>query len=127
MLIKVLRFIVAMALLFAMLYLGKLLNLLIPIGIADSIWGLLLLFVLLLLKIIKLQWVLPASRPMIRYMAIFFLPICSGIIEQTDILHQHLNALIFANFFSAVLSLVLIGYLAQWLFTREQQGEVEDE
>ncbi|VTR62299.1 putative effector of murein hydrolase LrgA [Actinobacillus pleuropneumoniae] len=37
----------SLALLFAMLYGGKLLGILIPIGISESIWGMLLLFYLL--------------------------------------------------------------------------------
>ncbi|MGX2947323.1 CidA/LrgA family protein [Frederiksenia canicola] len=127
MLIKILRFIVGLALLFLMLYLGRLVNQLFPIGIPESIWGLLILFSLLLTNILKIQWVSPASRPILRYMTLFFLPICSGIIEQMDMLHQHLNALILANFLSAVLSLVLIGYLAQWLFSQEQKQEHVDE
>lgn len=122
--VKVLRFLVALALLFLVLHLGGIFSRLLPIGMPDSIWGLLLLLSLLLLKVVKIQWVLPASRPLLRYMTLFFLPICSGIIDYIPTLEQHLNTLILANFFSTVLSLVLIGWLAQWLFER---GEQENE
>lgn len=122
-LIKSLRFIVALALLFLMLYLGKLMAWLVPIGISESIWGLLILFSLLVLNIIKVEWVIPATRPLLRYMALFFLPICAGIIEQTEILSLHLNSLVLANFISTVFSLIIIGYLAQWLFNKEMQDD----
>ncbi|MGX3066189.1 CidA/LrgA family protein [Ursidibacter arcticus] len=123
MLIKSLRFIVALTLLFLMLLLGQWLNILLPIGIPDSIWGLLLLFSLLVLKIFKIQWIAPASRPLTRYMTLFFLPICSGIIEQIDVLNQYLQALFIANFLSTVGCLIIIGYLAQWLFERGGQQD----
>ncbi len=123
MLVKSLRFIVALTLLFLMLYLGKLMNWLIPIGIAESIWGLLILFTLLVLNVVKVEWVMPATRPLLRYMALFFLPICAGIIEQSDILSLHLHSLVLANFVSTVLSLIVIGYLAQWLFNKDVQDD----
>lgn len=120
---KLLRFCVALGLLCLMLYLGKGLAWLVPIGISESIWGLLLLFGGLTLGFIKLNWVLPASRPLLRYMTLFFLPICAGIVEQTEVLLAHLNALVMANFLSAVLSLVVIGYFSQWLFSRSVKRE----
>lgn len=123
MLVKSLRFIVALTLLFLMLYLGKLMNWLIPIGIAESIWGLLILFTLLVLNVVKVEWVMPATRPLLRYMVLFFLPICAGIIEQAEILSLHLHSLVLANFVSTVLSLIVIGYLAEWLFSKEVQDD----
>lgn len=123
MLVKSLRFIVALTLLFLMLYLGKLMNWLIPIGIAESIWGLLILFTLLVLNVVKMEWVMPATRPLLRYMVLFFLPICAGIIEQAEILSLHLHSLVLANFVSTVLSLIVIGYLAEWLFSKEAQDD----
>lgn len=123
MLIKSVRFIVALVLLFLMLYLGKLMNWLIPIGIAESIWGLLILFSLLVMNLVKVEWVMPATRPLLRYMALFFLPICAGIIEQYDILSLHIQSLVLANFISTVLSLIVIGYLAEWLFSKEMQDD----
>lgn len=121
MMIKVIRFIVALVLLFGMLYLGKWISHLFPVGIPDSIWGFLILFSLLVLKIVRVEWIFPASRPILRYMTLFFLPVCAGIMEQTEVLKVHLNALIFSNFLSTALSLIAIGYLAQWLFDREKK------
>ncbi|QGM80360.1 CidA/LrgA family protein [Otariodibacter oris] len=127
MLIKALRFIVGLALLFLMLYLGKLLSLLIPIGIPESIWGMLILFTSMVIGLIKVTWVLPASTPLTRYMTLFFLPICAGVVDQFDMLNQHVDSLIFANFFSTMLSLILLGYLAQKLFTHKAENGEEDE
>lgn len=121
--IKIIRFIVALALLFLMLHLGKIISQLIPIGISDSIWGLLILFILLVSKIIKTEWVMPASKPLLRYMALFFLPICLSIVEQTEILKRNINVIVFGNLFSTIIALVIIGLLAQWLFKEEQNNE----
>lgn len=120
---KIGRFCLALGLLWSMLYAGKALAWLVPIGISESIWGLLLLFSGLVCGVVKLDWVLPASRPLLCYMTLFFLPICAGIVEQTDVLLTHIQALVVANFLSAVLSLVVIGYFAQWLFSRSVKRE----
>ena len=92
MLLKITRTLLSLCLLFAMLYLGKGLSILLPIGIPDSIWGLLLLFTSLVIGIVKVEWVTPAARPLTRYMTIFF---------------------------STMVSLVLIGLFAQWVFHRK--------
>ncbi|MCT8683185.1 CidA/LrgA family protein [Glaesserella parasuis] len=53
MLIKLLRFIIAITILFLLLYLGKVLSPLIPIRIPESILGMLLLFIWIASKLIK--------------------------------------------------------------------------
>lgn len=124
MLLKTIRFSVALLFLFVMLYLGRLVSIFLPIGIPDSIWGLLILFVLLVSNAVKISWIMPATRPMLRYMTVFFLPVCAGIIEQIEPIKSHLHSLLLANFISSVLSLILLGILAQWLF---KQVEADDE
>lgn len=121
--LKVVRFIVALIMLFIILYLGRFVSLLIPIGIPDSIWGLLILFGLLVANVIKVEWVMPATKPLLRYMTLFFLPICAGIVEQSEVLMLHLSPLLISNLLSSLLSLVVIGYLAQWLFKQEENDD----
>lgn len=115
MLYRISRFLIALSILFAALYLGKGLLLLFPLGISESILGLLILFSLLLLKIIRLEWLLPATQPILRYMALFFLPICAGITDQTELLVEHFNALFVATVLSTIITLIAIGKLAQRL------------
>lgn len=114
------RMLASLALLFAMLYLGKLITSLFPIGIPDSILGMLILFGCLVLGIVKIEWVTPSARPLTRYMTLFFLPICAGLIEHFDLLRQNLNTFVLATALSTLVSIVLIGIFAQWLFHRKR-------
>lgn len=116
------RFLIALGILFAALYLGKGLLMLFPLGISESILGLLILLSLLLLKIVRLEWVLPATQPILRYMALFFLPVCAGIIDQTELLVQHFNSLLVATVLSTVITLLVIGKLAQYLLKDDTHG-----
>lgn len=118
MLFKAIRVLLSLALLFLMLYLGKLLAVLFPIGISDSIWGMLLLFLCLVLGLVKVEWITPSARPLTRYMTIFFIPVCAEIIEHTDVLKTHFVSFVLANMISTLFSLVCIGLFAQWAFHR---------
>lgn len=89
---------------------------LVPVGISDSIWGLLILFTCLVLGVVKVEWITPSARPLTRYMTLFFIPICAEILEHTEDLVVHFNALVLATFFSTMISLVAIGLFAQWIF-----------
>ncbi len=118
MLYKAIRFLLSLSLLFVMLYLGKLMAWLLPIGISDSIWGMMILFTSLVVGIVKVEWVTPSARPLTRYMTLFFIPICVEIIEHLDVLASHLTSFVLANVLSTAISLVAIGLFAQWIFHR---------
>lgn len=117
--LKTARFVLALVLLFAILHLGGLLARLIPLGMPESIWGLLVLFALLCAKWVKPEWIMPASRPILRYMALFFLPVCAGIVEHGAVLQSRFHALVLSNFLSTVLTLIVVGWLAEKLLNKD--------
>ncbi|QIW15778.1 murein hydrolase transporter LrgA [Pasteurellaceae bacterium RH1A] len=123
MLNKLKQLTLALAILWGMLYLGKGLAWLLPIGIADSIWGLLILFICLLAGLIKAEWISPVALPFNRYMAIFFLPICAGIIEHGDLFVSHVDSFFLAAFVSSVISIVGVGLFAQKLLTKKEKQD----
>lgn len=118
MLSKVFKILASLALLFVMLYLGKLIAFLFPIGIPDSILGMLILFGCLVIGIVKVEWVIPSARPLTRYMTLFFLPICAELIEHLDLFSENFNTFVLSTALSSLVSIVIIGLFAQWLFHR---------
>lgn len=116
MLVKAIRFCISLSILYAMYYAGKGINSLFPTGISESILGMILLFLCLVLGIIKVEWISPSARVLTRYMTIFFIPICAEIIEHTELLQAHLYSFVLANVLSTLFSLVVIGLFAQWVF-----------
>ncbi|AKO31086.1 murein hydrolase transporter LrgA [[Haemophilus] ducreyi] len=117
--LQMIRFLLSLALLFLMLLLGKGVDFLLPIGIPDSIWGLLLLFSALVIGMVKVQWITPSTRSLTRYMMLFFLPICADIINHIDTLQHYFSSFVLANMLSTTLSLVAIGLFGQWIFHRK--------
>lgn len=100
------------------LYLGEAIFYLLPIGIPANIWGLLLLFLGLQLRLIPLNWVLLSAHLLVRYMAVLFLPISVGIIQYADLLADQFMILLLPNILSTIFALVGIGFFADYLFHR---------
>ena len=76
----------SLVILYIMLLLGNLISHYVPVGIPGSIWGLLILFIGLTTRIIRLEWIYFGSSLLIRYMAVLFVPVSVGIIKYYDLL-----------------------------------------
>lgn len=88
------------------------------LGIPASIWGLLLLFLSLNLRLIPLNWVLFSAKLLTRYMAILFIPVSVGVVKYLDLLYEQASILLLPNILSTTLTLVCIGLLSQYLFSQ---------
>ncbi|OOS00080.1 hypothetical protein B0186_06870 [Canicola haemoglobinophilus] len=117
MLRRVFEFIRSFAILYVALYLGNFIGLIIPLSVPASIWGLLLLFIGLLSKIIKSEWINFGASLLIRYMSVLFVPVSAGIVEYADVLVREAKSFLLPNIISTMLTLVLIGMLAEYLFS----------
>ena len=108
----------SMAILYAMLYLGDWIETWIPIGVPASIWGLLLLFLGLVLQLIKVEWIHLGASLLIRYMALLFIPISVGIIQYTDLLIEQSKLLLIPNIVSTLTTLIIFAFLSDYVFSR---------
>ncbi|EHK89688.1 CidA/LrgA family protein [Aggregatibacter actinomycetemcomitans] len=107
----------SLLLLYFMLYLGGLIAHFVPVGIPSSIWGLLLLFMCLITRIIKIEWVMFFSNLLIRYMALLFVPVSVGIIKYSGLLMDKMKELLLPNIISTCIALVVIGLFSDYLFS----------
>ena len=114
---KVFDLVRSLLLLYFILYLGELIAHYVPIGIPSSIWGLLLLFICLMLRIVKVEWVMFSSRLLIRYMALLFVPVSVGIVKYSGLLMDQMKELLVPNIVSTCVTLVVIGVLSDYLFS----------
>ncbi|OOF42914.1 hypothetical protein BKK49_01400 [Rodentibacter rarus] len=119
MLYKLFLLVRSLLLLYIMLYLGNQIAHFIPVGVPGSIWGLLLLFVGLTTKIIRLEWIYLGASLLIRYMAVLFVPVSVGIIKYSDLLWEQMNILLIPNVVSTCATLIFIGIVANLMFERQ--------
>ena len=114
---KVFLLLRSFAILYLMLFAGEWLAELLPVGVPGSILGLLLLFFGLTTQVIKVEWIMFGAELLIRYMAVLFVPVSVGIIKYSDLLVSQANALLIPNIVSTCVTLVLIGFLGDYLFS----------
>ena len=109
----------SLVILYIILLLGNLISHYIPLGIPGSSWGLLLLFLGLTTRIIRLEWIYLGSSLLIRYMAVLFVPVSVGIIKYYDLLVSQWKILLIPNILSTFLTLFIIAFLGNYLFYKQ--------
>jgi len=109
------RYVRAFAIIYAALYAGIGISSLLPITIPGSIIGMLLLFLLLALHILPVEWVKPGCHLLIRYMALLFVPISVGVMSYTDILTAQFGPIVVSCIVSTFMVLLIVGLSAERL------------
>ncbi len=110
----------------AVSFLGELMGYLIPLPIPGSIYGLLLMFVLLLTGIIKVSQVKKTGDFLISLMPIMFVAPCVGLMGKFDACRE----LIFPILISATLSTFIVmgvtGYVSEAIIKKQDRKEKTD-
>ncbi|MGO1245927.1 MAG: CidA/LrgA family protein [Oceanisphaera sp.] len=86
---------------------------LLPVDFPGSILGLFILFILLSIQLIPLNWVYDSSQLMLRHMAILFIPVAAGLLGYVDVLSEGFGLIISSAFIGLVLILLVVGRLYQ--------------
>ncbi|MFC3396004.1 CidA/LrgA family protein [Brenneria rubrifaciens] len=109
----------AFALIYLCLLAGNAISALLPLTIPGSIIGMLILFSLLASQILPAQWVKPACRLLIRYMALLFVPIGVGVMNYYDLLSQQFGPIVVSCVISTLVVMITVGFSTQ-LMQRKQ-------
>ncbi|RZM73227.1 CidA/LrgA family protein [Pseudoalteromonas rubra] len=107
-----LRFIASLAILIGCLWAARLATAAFALSLPAPLLGLVLLFVLLQAGTIKSEYLLPSCAPVLKYMAVFFIPAGVGLISYLDILGQSAWLLVSVLILVPALGLFLTGKLA---------------
>ena len=95
---------------------------LIPLPVAASIYGLLLMLLALMTKVIKLKDVENVSDFLTGNMAILFIPATVGIMASVEEIKQMLIPLCVISVVSTLLVMSVTGWVTQWII-RKQKDE----
>lgn len=99
--------------LFLFLVLGEIIVHYGSIPIAGNIVGMILIFMALKFKLIKLEDVKPASDKFIKYMVLFFVPYGVGLMAFYNVIKAHWIAIVVATVVSTILTLYVTGLIQQ--------------
>lgn len=104
-------------------FIGELLHYLIPLTIPASIYGIVILFLCLLLHIIPVSAVKETSAFLIDIMPVMFIPAAVGLLESWDILHASLAAYAVVTFISTCTVMIVSGHITQTILRRTRRKE----
>lgn len=83
--------------------------------VSGNIVGMLLLFVLLMLRVAKADDVRPVAKFLLGTMALFFVPYGVGLIESYRVILDNLWAIVIAATVSTIVVLLVTGHTFQWV------------
>lgn len=110
-----LKILKALLFIFLFLGLGELIYHLFDIPISGNVLGMLLIFIALKLKVIKLETVKPASDQLLKYMVLFFIPYGVGLMSYFDFIQSYWIILSVAAVFSTLMTLYVTALVQQKL------------
>lgn len=112
--------------LLAVTLLGEIFRALIPLAIPAGIYGLVLLFVCLCLRIVKLKQIEGAADFLIEIMPLFFIPAGVGLMTRWVQLRSLLLPVLAAIFGITVLVMIVTGLVTQCMVRQKEKGGTED-
>ena len=111
------------ALILAISFAGEILNFLIPLPIPASIYGIIILFLCLELKIIKLSWVKDAATFLVGVMPVMFIPAAVGLMASWEILKPSLAAYVIIMVVTTVVVMAASGAATQLVINLRKRRE----
>lgn len=102
-------------------FIAELLHFFLPFPIPASVYGMVILFVLLCLKVIKLPQVENVADWMLSVMPIFFIAPSVGLINSFDSIKGQAIPLVFICFISTVIVTALTGLVAQGIIRLQKK------
>ena len=96
-------------------FLGELLKYIIPLSIPASIYGMVLLFLALELKILKVSDIKETSNFLIEIMPVMFIPAAAGLIDSWKVLQPLLLPILVITVVITIFVMVVTGKIAQMI------------
>lgn len=98
---------------FLFLVLGEFIKYVFNLPIAGNIIGMMLIFIALKIKVIKLSDVKPASDKLLKYLVLFFVPYGVGLMVFYDVIKQNWLSITIAVVLSTVITLYITAIIQQ--------------
>ena len=94
------------------------------VPLPGSVLGMVILFVLLALGVIKEQWLTTATTPLLKHLSFFFIPIAVELMEWGDLFLQKGYLLFLPLVVSLLVALVTTGGIVQFFSTSRSNDKV---
>ena len=119
------KYINQLLIIFLISFIGELLNYFIPLPIPSSIYGMILMFILLCIGVIKLDHVKEVWLFLIDIMPMLFIPSAVGIIAQVDKLKSIWFQVIIITIATTVITMVVTGLMSQLIIQIKKRKKAD--
>ncbi len=107
-------------------FLAELMEYLIPLPVAASMYGLVLMLAALMTKVIKLKDVEDVSDFLTGNLAIMFIPPTVGIMASVEEMKKMLIPLVVISVLSTLLIMSVTGWVTQWIISKREDSKKEE-
>lgn len=104
-------------------FLGETLHILLPWPIPASIYGMVLMFLALTIKLVKLEQVRETGHFLVNIMAVMFVSPAVGLLSCWDVVRENLVSISVVILGSLFLTFGVSGAVTQWLLKRKGDTE----
>ena len=109
------KYLKQLMIIFVFAFLGEMLNLLLPLPIPGSIYGIVLLFLSLQFKVIELSQIKETGKFLVEIMPIMFIPAAIGLLDLWPLLQKNLVSYVLIIVASTVLVMGISGKVVEWM------------
>lgn len=121
---KYLIMLLQISLLFLFYYIGMFIQNYFSLVIPGSLIGMLLLFSLLVLKVIKLNWIQDGIDILLKDMPLFFIPVTVGVVQYLDFFYGKGSIVLIIVVVSTLLVIALSSWITDLMLRKE--GHADD-
>ncbi|SJL82995.1 CidA/LrgA family protein [Vibrio palustris] len=122
-----LQYCVSFALIYLCLIIGNWIQNALDIAIPGSIFGMLVLFALLVSGIAPVNWVKPGCHFFIRYMMLLFVPISVGLMDHFDLMLNNAWAILASAIGGTLIVLLTSSVILDKYITQKEQQSIHKE
>lgn len=115
------KYLIQFGIILAVSFVGEILSSLIDLPIPASIYGIIIMFILLCTKIIKLEQVKEVSIFLIEIMPVMFIPAAVGLLETWGVLSENLVPYITITIISTILVMGVSAKVTEIVCSRSSQ------
>ena len=123
---KAMKYVVQFMIIAVFAFVGEMLHRCIPLPVPASIYGIVLLFLALELKLLKVKYIKEASSFLITIMPLMFLPPAVGIMEAWDLISGAWLPYVVVTIVSTVIVMAVAGRVAQRIIRRKAVKGLRD-
>lgn len=113
------KFLIQFGIITGLTLIGQVLNFILPFPVPASVWGMVLLFILLCLHIIRLEQIEQAADFLLSIMTVMFVPVGAGLIQSYSGIKNELFSIFAVIILSTLVCFFITGKVSQWIIAKQ--------